>query len=282
MNQALKLIHLTAILTFTLVGSFIYQTTEKASTNTQEMSPTSSHCKTPKMTSEDIQTRREPLEKATRQGADGLRGIDLENVIFLEITFSSGMYSEPQQRLGFVQQVLRRIRTLPQVESAGVINSLPFSNSYESRTLSAEVVTTTSPAIRYNAITPDFFHAVRLPLLKGRSFIEQDHADTPGVIILSDSVARKLFPDSDPIGKRVSLSPSTQGLLWKEVVGVVGDVQDLSGQRRADIYLAYSQEPVSNINIVVRCKRPSKRLDVKLKEEIQGVDNQVRVSTVLD
>ena len=110
--------------------------------------------------------------------------------------------------------------------------------------------------------------------------MEKDTPGSPGVIILSESVARYVYPDEDPIGKRISFSDTSELDSWMEVVGVVGNVQDSSEQLRAGIYVPYSQNPTFTLNILVRCKSQSGEFVEKLREEIQALDSQAAISEI--
>lgn len=229
--------------------------------------------KTPIMTSEDLPARGGQSEKVSRQVTDMVSGGDLNDLLFFELSLPSETYTGQQQRSAFVRQVIGRIRALAQVESAAVIDVLP-------QVVANDASPPLTPAPQHYAVTPDFFRVARLPLLSGRSFTERDDADHPGVIVLSASLARALFPDTDPIGKRVPFPLGPHGDSSKEVVGVVDDVRDPSGRRQADVYVPYSQEPALALILVVRGKSPLERLSERLKEEVRKVDAQVVASPV--
>jgi hypothetical protein len=133
--------------------------------------------------------------------------------------------------------------------------------------------------LRYNAITPEYFSVMGIPLLRGRSFTNRDGPDSPGVIIISESVARNLFPSEDPLGKRISFSSAPKEDSWLEIVGIVGDVRD-SRQARAEIYGVYSQEANSKVNIVARAKVRPQIIFEKVASAIRAIDDQVKVTDI--
>src|SRR5439155_24682935 len=93
------------------------------------------------------------------------------------------------------------------------------------------------------AVSADYFRALGIPLLKGRAFNERDTADSPGVTIISEKLARRLWPNENALGKRLNIS--LPGETWREVVGVVGDVKqsDLGAPPVPAIYEPYAQVP---------------------------------------
>jgi putative ABC transport system permease protein len=193
----------------------------------------------------------------------------------IELSFPEDGYSQPQQRRGFVQQILNRIKALPEVESAAV------STPPQPRTVIVEAMEAAKSNLTYSAVTADYFRALRLALIKGRVFYEEEHPDVPGIVILSESAARRLIPDDfDPLGKRISFSQTEKRGSWLEVVGVVADEQNLFGQVRTEIYGLYNQDPASTIRLVVRSKPGSQPVAEKLKTEIQAVDKKVTIDKV--
>jgi hypothetical protein len=274
MNQTLRLLLLIGVLTFRLSGALAEQTYDLTSANLQE-SPTQ-RPKTPRMTNEDLPTRHEKQNNDGLQRTDIFKGGEVKNLLCIDVSLPSQAYSESQQCRAFVQRVLGRIQALSQVESAAIFGALPDGRYGES----------TRPAlgkdlqVSYNLMTRDYFRVVGLPLLSGRSFTEQDQSSSPGVIILSASLARTLFPNADPIGKQVSFPLGSSGNSWKEVVGVVLDAQDPPERGKAELYVPYSQAPATVIKIVVRGKTQIKGLSEKLTSVIHEIDSQVVISNV--
>lgn len=202
-------------------------------------------------------------------------GVAPKTLFFIELSFPSGAYSQPQQRSGFVQQILSRIRALAEVESAAI------STSQKPREVIVESFETVKPIHIYSAVTPDYFRVLKLELLKGRLVLEHDGPGSPNIAILSESAARKLIHETmDPIGKRISISQKGERNSWLEIVGVVTDEQESSDRPRTEIYEAYNQDPGAALDLIVRAKSETPTLAEKLKEEILAVDKQVTVSKI--
>jgi putative ABC transport system permease protein len=207
------------------------------------------------------------------------KGYSLNNVLFAEVDLQSSAYSQHPKSLDFAQQAISRVESLPGVESAAVVDSLLTSDSYQSRKIYAEGAASSEMSPRYFAITPGYFRVVRIPLLAGREFTDGDGPDSSGVIIISESVARNLFPNVDPLGKRISFSNPPEENSWFTIVGVARDVRD-SGQARAQIYGSYSQEANSKVNIVARTTVEPQALFKAVEREIRAIDNQVRITNI--
>jgi len=207
------------------------------------------------------------------------KGYDLDNVLFVQMDLQSSAYSQHPKSLDFVQKAISRIETIPEVEAAAVVDSLLTSDSYQSRKIYAEGAASSEMSLRYFAITPEYFRVVRIPLLRGRPFTDRDGPDSLGVIIISESVARNLFPNEDPMGKRISFSNPPKKNSWFEIVGVAGDVRE-SEQARAQIYGAYSQEANSKVNIVARTNVQPQSIFKKVENVIRAIDDQVRITNI--
>jgi putative ABC transport system permease protein len=192
----------------------------------------------------------------------------------IELSLPTGGYAQPQQRRSFVQLVLNRIKALPEVESAAV------STPWQSENFKMEMYKTPIFSLRYSAVTADYFRAVQLALIKGRVFYQEEHPDVPGIVILSESRARFLLSNEEPLGKRISLLQTDKPGPWLEVVGVVADEENLFGQARVEIYGLYNQDPGSTIRLLVRSKPGSQPVAEKLKAEIQAIDKNVTIDKV--
>jgi len=191
----------------------------------------------------------------------------------IEVSFPAAAYSQPEQRRNFVQQVLSRIKALREVESAAVAGTPPRQpHSVVGEYNSAKT------ELNHSAVTTDYFRTLSLGLLRGRQFEEREGPDSPAVIVLSESTARKLFPDEDPIGKRLAFSDRGERSPWSEVVGVVADQPESSTRPRTEIYRPYSQDPDAAVELFVRTRSYTPTLAEKLSEEIRAVDKQVTVS----
>jgi predicted permease len=160
-------------------------------------------------------------------------GVRLENTLTMEVPLESDR--TPAQSLAIQEEMQRRLAALPGVSEVGVGWSVPLRGSSVQLELKAEGQAQDpgkpKPIAEYRTATPEFFRAAGIPLLQGREFAATDRADAGLVVILNRTLAERLFPGMDPIGRRVawtgdvlrfiSLSPE-----WRTVVGVVGDTRD--------------------------------------------------------
>lgn len=199
-----------------------------------------------------------------------------ERLLSIHLLLSEKPYSQPQQRQRFVQQVIGRIKALPEVNSIAVGSASP--DSYDLRGTQREAFVD-GGLYPYNAVTPEYFRVVKLELVSGRFFDEQDSMRNGRFMIISESVASEVFKGEDPLGTRIHLYEGSRKGPLLTVVGVVSDAQDETGKARKDVYGLYYQDPVSScstecIYIIVRTKSQSETVTEKLKEQIMAIDDK--------
>ena len=154
-------------------------------------------------------------------------GFDPRNVLTMTVPLPSTKFPSPAGQISFFQEVLQRVRTLPGVESAGVIDDLPLGGGGSHQPFLIEgrpvVPMSEQPEVDVRLISPGYFSAMHVPILKGRDFSGADVAGRPGAVLISDALARRFWPNEDPIGKHLTLT-FFPGVV-REVVGIVGDVK---------------------------------------------------------
>jgi putative ABC transport system permease protein len=173
-------------------------------------------------------------------------GFDSQNVLTMTVPLPRNRYSSPAGQINFFQDVLARIRALPGIDSAGVIDSLPLSGggSHQPFSIEGRPVQQMSdqPEVDVRLISPGYLRAMHIPILRGRDLADADAAERPGAALISDSLARRFWLKEDPIGRHITLTffPGVA----REIVGIVGDVKlDSLDETRpvATIYIPLAQ-----------------------------------------
>jgi predicted permease len=184
-------------------------------------------------------------------------GVDPHNVLTFRATLPREKYPKPEQQLNFYKQLVERVSSLPGVESAGTIDALPFTNDGSTQPVAIEgrpsVEFAMQPEVEVRTISPGYLRALRIPLLAGRDFSEEDSLDRPAAIVISESMAREFWPNENPIGKRLTLSFYPEKV--REVIGVAGDVKFRGLDSRkslATVYVPLAQITFWNQAMVVR------------------------------
>jgi putative ABC transport system permease protein len=159
-------------------------------------------------------------------------------------------YSDAKKIAAFYQRVLERVRTVPGVEIASVAGSVPPDRSMDDDTFVIEGQQLRegeqNPSVPDQSLTPDYFRALGIPLRQGRWFTSGDTRESPPVVIISESLSRRFFPDRNPLGRRLKPSgPELTQIPFMEIVGVVGDVkyQGLERSLPDAYYVPFDQDP---------------------------------------
>ncbi len=221
-------------------------------------------------------------------------GFAVEQLLTMEVALPTARYDEGTQ-MPFYQRFEERVRGLNGVTGVGAANILPLSASYDSRGVQVEDHPRPegqglSPQAR--SVTPGYFAAMGIPLLRGRGFEPQDTDGRPLVVVVSKSMARQYWPgESDVVGKRITFNsgiPREQqqnvgGAGSRVVVGVVGDVKHL-GLAEEDVpmfYTPHTQQPsYHTMRVVVRAAADPASLTRLVRTELAQIDSQVPLSQV--
>ena len=214
-------------------------------------------------------------------------GFTPDHLLTATLELPRAKYQDDVLMSQFFRQVVERAGGLPGVEAAGAISQLPLSGkeeldgfSIEGRTDPTE--TSLIQTADFRVITPDYFRAMRIPLLKGRLFNEQDRASTTYSAIIDESFARRFFPGEDPLGKRINEDGSRNEHGFAVIVGVVGGVKhtDVKTEPRPTMYVPAEQSPWETMTLVVRSSGDPTALAAALRDEVAAVDKDQPLSEI--
>ncbi|WP_321475852.1 ABC transporter permease [uncultured Paludibaculum sp.] len=183
-------------------------------------------------------------------------GFRPERVLVMELS-APPAFHVPAQRADLNRRVLEAIQAVPGVESAGIIGDLFIANSREQVVTVERADGTASERLRFTSdeVSADFFKTIGTPLLRGRFFSIGDGPDAPPVAIINDAMARRSWPEHDPVGRRFKLGPRASGLPWYTVVGVVADMrrQGLEREPFPQVFVSLAQSPPPrNVDLFIR------------------------------
>ena len=180
-------------------------------------------------------------------------GFRPERVLTVRMVLLPG---KPTSQGQVVEDILRRLRSLPQVVSASSINILPMtgfnSGTWYYRADQPEPAPANRPSGDISLVMPDYFRTMGIPLLMGRDFGKQDRLGGTHVGILNQTAARMFFGDENPLGKRMRVHWNNSGVV--ELIGVVGDIRHRNPQSKPDpcVFLSNAQLPFPMTSLVIR------------------------------
>jgi predicted permease len=190
-------------------------------------------------------------------------GFDPRNVVTMQINLPDTKYGEDQKVTSFYRQAFERIRRVPGVAHVGATHALPWSGNSSMRYFYAEGQPLPQPGrgddynINYRVVTPDYFNAMGIPILKGRDFADDDTLQSDAVVIVNEMLATRLWPNDNPLGKRIRQYKEGQEEVWFKVVGVVGNVRHywLGDITQPEIYIPYTHVPLLSSATIERHRR---------------------------
>lgn len=211
-------------------------------------------------------------------------GCATENVLTLGVNLPERKYAEPSQKAEFFDRMLAQVRALPGVTSAGFVTNIPANGHWEDNTFAIAGHPPLSPRQSDDAVVraanPGYFHAMEIPLLRGRVFTEAERLDKATSAVISESMARKFFRNEDPLGQTLVLDWS--GNPHFEIVGVVGDVlSNLDQPAEPTMYFPLAFGRFSGGYLAVRSSRDVTALALPIQREIASIDRDLPVSDVL-
>jgi putative ABC transport system permease protein len=202
-------------------------------------------------------------------------GFEPRNLLAVQIYLPQAKYGDGAQRTRFYVDAIRRLGSLPGVESAAAVSTLPmypvgidfalpFTIEGEPAPANGE-----EPRADIRAATPGYFETMKMALLKGRFIEQRDHQGAPGVVVINETMARRYFGEKDPLGKVVS-NAHGRG----EVVGIVGDVKHygLDSEPRAEVFLPAWQQPMPGMSLIMRTASDPKAYIETVRRTLLAID----------
>ncbi|HEV2349240.1 MAG TPA: ABC transporter permease [Terriglobia bacterium] len=210
-------------------------------------------------------------------------GFNAHRLLTLHIALPTAQYPQPEQQQRFFEDLVRRARSLPGVQSAAVSSYLPLGGGdifyFFHPEDQPDLGPGKNPTALLGAIHPDYFRTLGIPLLRGRAFAETDTDTAAPVMIVDQSMAKHYWPNQDPVGQRVIYSREN---ITAEVVGVVGSVKysGLNSGSASEMYVPYTQRPWPSMTLEVRAASDPSMLAGAVREQIQALDKNQPVSSL--
>jgi predicted permease len=228
-------------------------------------------------------------------------GLEPERVVTARFTLGRQRYARPSDQITFFNELQRRLVGVPGLDHAAIADSLPPSGATRARPFSTIAVAGRPPLpagsggmVPWRYVSHGYFHAMGIPVVRGRGFIEDDRSPEAYSVVISESLARRLFPGEDPLGRQILESPHPSGgEVWFSVVGVAGDVKNsgldkaaapeyyLSRKPAADLTFANAEPPTGwrGAYVVARTALDPEAVAAAIRETIQSIDPSLPVET---
>jgi putative ABC transport system permease protein len=228
-----------------------------------------------------------------------MRGVDPgfvpERLLTARVELSPVRYETNEKIRAFYQRLVERLEALPGVHSAAVVKALPmmqlelgdWSFVREGRHSLPPLPSEWNLAY-WQAMSPEYFETMRIPVLQGRGLEATDRIGSPGVAVINRMLARLVWPDGDALGQRILMGGGATDSVWRIVVGVVGDVRHrgLDAEPRPEIYLPHAQfpagtgTPLRTLRIVLRSEGDPEQLTAAMRAAVAELDPDLPVAEV--
>jgi putative ABC transport system permease protein len=210
-------------------------------------------------------------------------GFEPANATVVSLALPGRKYGAPEKQRQFADAVLASLRNLPGVQAAGLTHAMPLIGDWV-LTFNIDgrppIEPSAQPNTNYYAVSPEYFKAMGIRLLRGRLFTEQDNEKAPRVAVINDTLARQQFPNEDPIGQRINISNGPDA--WREIVGIVADVKQYGVDKEATMqsYEPFAQAPFSNLTVILRTAGDAQALPPAIRTQVFAVDKDLPVSSI--
>ncbi len=213
-------------------------------------------------------------------------GFNPRNVLTMIVSLAGSEHSTGPKRAAFFNQLIERVESLPGVESASAINHLPLAGDLWGLGFRIEgrpaPLPGEGPVGVYRIVRPNYFKTMGATLVAGRDFTERDNETADGTVIINEAMARRYWPDEDPIGKRIDLSGEESRP--REIVAIIKDVKqgDWAAKPRPEMYLPHLQTTSPRyLTLVVRTGSEPLKLATAVQSEVWAIDKNLPVSEIM-
>lgn len=210
-------------------------------------------------------------------------GFKSENVLTMRLALPAYKYTSEEQSKAFTTELLHGVKNLPGVDSVAITTALPLSRTEAASSFTVEGQPLPSsgnlPIANWRVVSPEYFQVLSIPLTQGRTFTERDGKDVSSVVIINQNMARSVFPNENPIGKRLVLGANKSP---SEIVGVVGNVRHsgLDAEPKPEMYVSYLQTVRASYTVAVRTNVDPSSMVASVRNEIQAIDKDQPISGV--
>jgi predicted permease len=213
-------------------------------------------------------------------------GFKPDGTLSLKIALPQRAYDSTATR-NFIRALEERARALPGVSNVGIANFIPLDGASYGFSFTIRgrppLRPSEQPSTEVRQVSPDYFAAIGMPVLRGRGVSIADQPGTPPVLVVNRSFAQRFFPNENPVGHSIALGwgRDTTGDL-RQIVGVVGDVRGsaLSDAPEPTVYVPIMQAPYENLSIIVRTNRDPASLTTPMRGIVHDLDHEVPIYSV--
>jgi len=211
-------------------------------------------------------------------------GFDAANVLTMQVALPALKYKTPEDAVAFYDQAIQRLEGLPGVEAAAKVSELPFSGDQFDNAFSIEGRPPQAEGEKLSAnlrlVSADYFRAMGIPVLKGRALTPQDAQGKPAAVVINEAMAKRFWPQEDPLGKRLTIDLNEPGP--REIVGIVKNIRhySLDVEPKAEMYVPNLSLGQNIMSLVVRSNKDPLTLASAVRQEVLAIDKNQPIYNV--
>ena len=213
-------------------------------------------------------------------------GFDIQHVVTAEVALPRFQYSKPEQWIQFSDELLKQLRAEPGMKDCAL--SVPAPIAWGNINLDFQIIgkplayASVARLADYVSVSPDYFRTMGIPLMAGRVFNERDRISMPNVTIISKALARTYFPEEDPLGKELVFSFPSDPAVPRRIVGVVGDVRDVSlgSDPKPMMYVPFAQAPLWGAVVLAKSPLSASSLAAIIRQDVARIDKDLPISRI--
>lgn len=212
-------------------------------------------------------------------------GFEPNHVVKAMISLPQFQYSTTQQWAAFGQELLTRLQAQPGMQDSAVAGPLPIIDCCVTLNFQIDGTAPTqegAESANYTPVSPQYFSVMGIPLLRGRLFSESDSSSSMPVTLIDEAMVKRYFPQQDPIGRHLTFGFPANGVVSREIVGIVGDIHDVAlGKDPGPMfYVPYSQAPLYGGEVVVRSTLDASAVVSAIRSVTHGIDKNLPVTDI--
>ncbi|HLG98693.1 MAG TPA: ABC transporter permease [Bryobacteraceae bacterium] len=213
-------------------------------------------------------------------------GFESSHIVKAMISLPQFQYSTPRQWAAFSQELTTRLQAQPGMQDSAIVGPLPIVDG--GITLPFQIVggprkeAGSAETANYVPASPRYFSVLGIPLLRGRLFNESDSTSSAAVTLISEALARRYFPNEDALGRRLTFGFPANGIVSREIVGIVGDIHDVSLGKEPGpmMYVPYAQAPLWGAQVVVKSRLSPSGIAGTIRTVTHGIDKNLPVTDI--
>jgi predicted permease len=214
-------------------------------------------------------------------------GFRADHLLTANVTLDDALYQGNDQRILFIRDLVPRLRQIPGADAVAITSDLPATGPTSVTLLvngQTDLPANQRLSALHNVVTPDYFLAAGIPLLRGRTFTDTDSATAAKVVVVNQEFVHRDLQNREPLGEKIQLDVSGESPEWSEIVGVVGNVKSYSEDTRDEpqVYEPFLQRPISSFSIMIRTSVDPNALATAIRSDVSKIDPDLPLDRLMN